>query len=82
MGMMKLRSIFLSVWIVALAVSCSSDPNGNKTEASTTLASAEDAAKESVDPLMLEIRAMEARTRRDSVLDRAAGLTSFLKRAE
>jgi tetratricopeptide (TPR) repeat protein len=72
--MMKLRSIFLSVWIVALAVSCSSDPNGNKTEASTTLASAEDAAKESVDPLMLEIRAMEARTRKDSVLDRAAGL--------
>ena len=72
--MMKFRIIFLFAWLVAVAQSCSNDSSKNNAENSTTLASAEDAAKESVDPLMLEIRAMEARTKKDSVLDRAAGL--------
>jgi tetratricopeptide (TPR) repeat protein len=53
---------------------CSSGTDSKGAEESTTLASAEDAAKASTDPLMLEIRTMEARTRKDSVLDRASGL--------
>jgi tetratricopeptide (TPR) repeat protein len=57
-----------------LMVSCSSESGNGNAEASTTLASADDAATSSLDPLMLEIKAMEERTRNDSVLDRAAGL--------
>ena len=53
--------------------SCSNDGSGANKEGSTTLATAEDPSK-AVDPLMLEIRSMEARTRKDTVMDRAAGL--------
>ena len=61
-------------WVVAVSVSCSNDSGKNNEETSTTLASAEEAASGAIDPLMLEIRAMESRTRKDSVLDRATGL--------
>jgi len=71
---MRIRSMFVVVVVVSCMVACSSGTDSKGAEDSTTLASAEDAAKASTDPLMLEIRAMEARTRKDSVLDRAAGL--------
>jgi tetratricopeptide (TPR) repeat protein len=72
--MKKLRIVFMFFWVVAVSVSCSNDSGKNNGETSTTLASAEEAASGAIDPLMLEIRAMESRTRKDSVLDRATGL--------
>jgi tetratricopeptide (TPR) repeat protein len=72
--MKKLRIVFMFFWVVAVSVSCSNDSGKNNEETSTTLASAEEAASGAIDPLMLEIRAMESRTRKDSVLDRATGL--------
>ena len=67
-------------WIISVCMlaaitlaSCSNDGSGANKEDSTTLATAEDPSK-AVDPLMLEIRSMEARTRKDTVMDRAAGL--------
>jgi tetratricopeptide (TPR) repeat protein len=60
--------------VVNCLVACTSGSDSKGTEESTTLASADDASNASTDPLMLEIRTMEARTRKDSVLDRAAGL--------
>ena len=72
--MKKLRIVFMFFWVVAVSVSCSNDAGKNSEETSTTLASAEEAASGAIDPLMLEIRAMESRTRKDSVLDRATGL--------
>jgi hypothetical protein len=67
-------------WIIpvycalALALaSCANEEAGAKKEESTTLATAQ-APDKALDPLMLEIRSMEARTRKDTVMDRAAGL--------
>ena len=71
---MKLHLVLSSMFAVVLMVSCSTDSGTNGQEKTTTLASADETASGSIDPLMLEIRAMEARTRKDSVLDRAAGL--------
>ena len=71
---MKLRVVLVCLFAIALTVSCSTDTGKNGSEESTTLASVDDAASGTIDPLMLEIRAMEARTRKDSVLDRATGL--------
>jgi len=71
---MKLRVVLVCIFAIALTVSCSTDSGNKGSEESTTLASVDDAASGTIDPLMLEIRAMEARTRKDSVLDRATGL--------
>jgi tetratricopeptide (TPR) repeat protein len=71
---MKLRVVLVCLFAIALTVSCSTDTGKKDSEESTTLASVDDAASGTIDPLMLEIRAMEARTRKDSVLDRATGL--------
>jgi tetratricopeptide (TPR) repeat protein len=71
---MKLRVVLVCLFAIALTVSCSTDTGNKGSEESTTLASVDDAASGTIDPLMLEIRAMEARTRKDSVLDRATGL--------
>ena len=71
---MRIQSVFMVAAIVSCMVACSNGSDSKGAEDSTTLASADDAAKASTDPLMLEIRTMEARTRKDSVLDRAAGL--------
>jgi tetratricopeptide (TPR) repeat protein len=72
--MMKKLFVFVFSSAMAMLVSCSGDANKNMGEKTTTLASVEDAASESVDPLMLEIRAMETRTQKDSAMDRATGL--------
>lgn len=71
---MRILCVFMAAVVVSCMVACSGGSDAKSAEESTTLASAEDAASASTDPLMLEIRAMEARTRKDSVLDRATGL--------
>jgi tetratricopeptide (TPR) repeat protein len=70
---MKLYVISTLIVVSLVLYSCgNAGEQGNGS--STTLATAEEAAESTVDPLMLEIRAMEARTKKDTTLDRAAGL--------
>jgi tetratricopeptide (TPR) repeat protein len=66
----------IAVVMVALLTmaSCSDNNTGSESESSQVMVSAEDAAAASTDPLMLEIRTMENRTRQDSTMDRASGL--------
>jgi hypothetical protein len=70
---MKRWILPVCVVFVMLLAACSNDNPAAKDAESTTLASVEDPNK-ALDPLMLEIRSMEARTRKDTVMDRAAGL--------
>jgi len=70
---MKEWKLLVYVGVAIALASCSNDAANEKKEQSTTLATAEDPNK-ALDPLMLEIRSMEARTRKDTVMDRAAGL--------
>ena len=67
------RAFIFYVATCGMLFSCANGDQQATSEDTTTLASVDD-AKSATDPLMLEIRSMEARTRNDSVLDRAAGL--------
>lgn len=70
---MRYCIIAVIVELAFMLTSCTGGDAGVKKEESTTLASSNEPDK-AVDPLMLEIRSMEARTRKDTVMDRAAGL--------
>ena len=67
------RIAAIMVALLAL-VACSDSKTGGENEPSQVMVSAEDAAAASTDPLMLEIRTMENRTKQDSTMDRASGL--------
>jgi len=71
---MKFHRFLTGMLALMMLASCSDECGKGSNEVSTTLASADASAASAIDPLMLEIKAMEERTRKDSVLDRAAGL--------
>jgi tetratricopeptide (TPR) repeat protein len=71
---MKFHRFLTGMLALMMLASCSDESGKGSNEVSTTLASADASAANAIDPLMLEIKAMEERTRKDSVLDRAAGL--------
>jgi len=64
----------IALCAILLITACSDNKSGGQNESSQVIVSAEDAAAASTDPLMLEIRTMESRTKQDSAIDRAAGL--------
>ena len=72
--MIKAFSVCFLFVAVFAGVGCSESASEQEAGKSTTLASVEDATASVSDPLMLEIRSMEANTKQDTVLNREAGL--------
>jgi tetratricopeptide (TPR) repeat protein len=72
--MVKAFSVCLIFLAVFATVGCSDANSDQESGKATTLASVEDATAAVSDPLMLEIRSMEANTKQDTVLNREAGL--------
>lgn len=72
--MMKVFVVCIGFVLVFSVFGCSDGASKNESVPTTTLATIEDAASAVTDPLMLEIRSMEADTKRDSVLNRESGL--------
>jgi len=71
--MVQLRNLAFIFGCSVLFFSCGGDSE-TKSGNETTLASAENIDEVLTDPLLLEIKEMELRTKKDTVLDRAAGL--------
>lgn len=72
--MMKGSRSLLVCFVLILLVGACSGSGDKQPSQETTLATAEAPTDVVPDPLLLEIKAMEARTQKDTVLDRAAGL--------
>ena len=68
------RKFILFCLALALLFGACTDGGDAKPSQETTLATAEVPGDVVPDPLLLEIKTMEARTQKDTVLDRAAGL--------
>jgi tetratricopeptide (TPR) repeat protein len=71
--MKNLKYYLLVVGAAWLCIGCSESSESNQLQ-EKTLATAEKPSDVVTDPLLFEIKTMEARTQKDSVLDRAAGL--------
>ncbi|MFM7726975.1 MAG: tetratricopeptide repeat protein, partial [Flavobacteriales bacterium] len=71
---MKRLKYYIYVIAVALFFATCSDGDSARPGEEITLASSEKPGEVVTDPLLLEIKTMEGRTQKDTVLDRAAGL--------